>query len=184
MNRRKLVIILTAVAIVLCLLVLAIPGSSPADPVSVAAPTPTQQPTAAPASVAAPTSTQQPTLPPDPTATPTPDLCQSVQPELLAAIAQGLTVSGGGSLPQGAAYRSPDHEQVWYIAARIAGEGIDNVIGVWATNRLDASGMILSVDAIANEFSDWADGRTTDAQLNTTDPGAVRARQCLEKSTR
>lgn len=80
MSRRRIVIILAAVAIILCLLVLAIPGSDPADPVAVVAPTP--QPTTARAGLseatepapAEPTATLEPTATPaPPTATPTLD---------------------------------------------------------------------------------------------------------------
>jgi hypothetical protein len=53
-------------------------------------------------------------------------------------------------------------------------------IGTWATNSLEDEGLIFAVDGLANEFSDWGDGRETDAQLSLADDGAEESRECVE----
>ena len=37
----------------------------------------------------------------------------------------------------------------------------------------------MSVDEYAKEFSDWADGGRSDAQLSVSDDGADESRQCV-----
>jgi hypothetical protein len=106
--------------------------------------------------------------------------CEPVSDELVAAIAGGLTVQGGGSIVRAVAVRSGSHENAWYVAAQIEGPGLEGTIGVWATNRLDATGTLFSVDNIANEFSSWGDGRTTDAAFSSSDPSAAAARRCMQ----
>lgn len=108
-----------------------------------------------------------------------PIACLDVSPALVEAIESGLNVTGGGSIGRAAAVRSGAHQNAFYVAAEIRGAGIDGTIGVWATNNLDAQGMLYSVDGYANEFSDWGDGRTTDAAFSMSDPGAREARTCL-----
>lgn len=79
------------------------------------------------------------------------------------------------------AVKSTDFEKVYMVAGKLSGPGMgDDTIGVWATNRLEASpGMILAVDGIAQEFSDWPDGDTTDAETSSTDDGVSEARDCV-----
>lgn len=107
--------------------------------------------------------------------------CSNASSALLTAIEQGLTVTGGGSLSEGATVKSADFSEVWFVAAEIDGPGMEGggEVGVWATNSLSGSGSIFAVNAIANEFSDWADGRTTDAALSMSDDGAREAEDCL-----
>ena len=134
------------------------------------------QPVAIPA-----TATPQPvaTTPPQPTAT-LASRCQPADPALLATIAAGLTVDGGGDLPAGQIVRSADFENAYFIAARITGPGLDNTVGLWVSNRPDGAGSIYAVDAIASEFSDWADGRTTGAAFSQADDGAQEAINCAK----
>lgn len=79
------------------------------------------------------------------------------------------------------AVKSNDFKNVYMVAAKLAGPGMgDDTTGVWATNRLEAApGMILAVDGIAQEFSDWPDGDTTDARTSPADDGVSEARDCV-----
>lgn len=98
------------------------------------------------------------------------------------AIAEGLTVTGGGMLRDAQAVRSGDFSSVYFIAAEIDGPGIDGdgQIGVWASNSLTPGmGLIYSVNAVANEFSDWGDGGATDAEFSASDDGAEEAVVCV-----
>lgn len=142
-----------------------------------AAQTDTPTPPAA-TETAAPTDTQTevPTQPPETSR------CEIVPPELLAAIASGLSVAGGGTLREAQAVKSADYTKAWFVAAEIDGPGLegDGDIGLWVTNGLDSSyGLIYSVDGVANEFSDWGDGGATDAGFSQFDDGAQEAVDCL-----
>lgn len=106
--------------------------------------------------------------------------CIAVEQTTLSNIAEGLTVSGGGSLRDGWAVRSEDFEQVYFVAAEMDGSGMegDGEVGLWATNDL-AGGLIFAVNSMAEEFSDWGSGGGTDAELTTSDDGADEALDCV-----
>ena len=81
---------------------------------------------------------------------------------------------------RGAAYRSPDFEKVWFVAAEFTATGVEPQVGVWATNSLDPSaGILMSADNMAKQFTVWPDAATTDAQIATTDPAIGSALDCL-----
>lgn len=100
--------------------------------------------------------------------------CESASAALVTAIESGLTVTGGGSLSNAVIVRSADFENVYFVAARIEGEGMDSTVGVWATNGPDADGLIFSADALAREFSEWGDG----PGFSSSDDGFAEARDC------
>lgn len=153
-----------------------------AEPVEATLPAATDTPVAEPVEATLPAATDTPipaTATPEPVAT----RCQPADPALLAAIAAGLTVDGGGDLRNGWTVRSSDFEKVYFVAAEITGAGMNGTVGLWATNDPAGAGMIFAVDGLANEFSDWADGRKTDAAFSTFNDGAREAIDCA-KSTR
>ena len=94
------------------------------------------------------------------TAAPNRSHCIVVPTSVVSAIQSGLTVHGGGKLVGARAVRSRDYSSVYFVWAKIRGPGMGTrTIGTWATNRLRIGGLIYAVDALANEFSDWGDGR-------------------------
>jgi hypothetical protein len=107
--------------------------------------------------------------------------CEMVTSALLNAIAEGLTVTGSGTLRN--AVKSDDFSKVYMVAADIQGTGMegDNEIGVWGTNSLDGTGSIFAVDGFAKEFSDWGHGDTTDAHITQSSDGVAEAKQCASK---
>ena len=109
--------------------------------------------------------------------------CEKVSNALLNAIAEGLTVSGGGTLREGYAVKSNDFAKVYMVAADIQGTGMegDTEIGVWATNSLDGGGPIFAVDGLAKEFSEWGDGDTTDANITQSSDGVAEAKKCATR---
>ena len=109
--------------------------------------------------------------------------CEKVSNAVLNAIAEGLTVTGGGTLREGYAVKSKDFSKVYMVAADIQGTGMegDNEIGVWATNSLDGAGLILAVDEVAKEFSDWGHGDTTDAHITQSTDGVSEAKECASR---
>ena len=132
-----------------------------------------------PEPITTPVVTPQPITTPSASA-PSADRCVAVSAKKLKNIATGLTVDGGGTLSNGFAVKSNDYAEVWFIAAVIDGPGMGKgVVGIWASNRLEANdGLIFAIDAFAEEFSDWAVGSTTDANINPNDDGAQEAAQC------
>ena len=93
-----------------------------------------------------------------------------------------LTAFGGGTLRDAYAVKSLDYSKVWFIAAEMdfaGGEG-DGEIGVWATNDLEPVVGFYSVNFVALEFTDWADGPKSDAQLSMSDDGASEAEECVK----
>lgn len=119
------------------------------------------------------------------TATPTPGAdesrCLAVSAQKLESILP-LTASGGGTLRDAYAVKSLDFSKVWFIAAEMdfaGGEG-DGEIGVWATNDLEPVVGFFSVNGLALEFTDWADGPSSDAQLSMSDDGASEAEECVK----
>jgi hypothetical protein len=109
--------------------------------------------------------------------------CKLVPPALTKAIESGLTVTGGGTLVHARAVKSGDFKRVHFISAEINGPGMTGPgeIGTWAKSgplRV-GGGLILSVDSLANEFSDWGDGRKTDAHLSMDDDGAQESHDCV-----
>jgi hypothetical protein len=109
--------------------------------------------------------------------------CEKVSSAVLNAIAEGLTVTGGGTLRNGYAVKSDDFSKVYMVAADIQGTGMegDNEIGVWATNSLDGTGLIFAVDGHAKEFSDWGHGDTTDANITQSSDGVSEAKECASR---
>ena len=100
-------------------------------------------------------------------------------------ISFGLTVSGGGSLRDAMAVKSNDYVNAFFIAAEIDGPGLEGEgdIGVWVSNSLEpGGGVIYAVDGMANEFTDWGDGRRIDAAFSASDDGAQEAKKCVEDS--
>jgi len=109
--------------------------------------------------------------------------CELVSSAVLNAIAEGLTVNGGGTLRNGYAVKSDDFSKVYMVAADIQGTGMegDGEVGVWATNSLDGGGLIFAVDGLAKKFSDWGHGDTTDAHITQSSDGVAEAKECASK---
>jgi len=113
-----------------------------------------------------------------------PARCESVSEEVVAALASGLTVQGGGTLRDAWAVRSNDFENVYFVAAEIDGPGIegDGDIGVWTASDPSSPGGHYSVNAVAKEFSDWGDGGATTAGFSLADDGVSESRDCVRDS--
>lgn len=109
------------------------------------------------------------------------DRCSTATSTLLSAIENGLTINGGGSLRNAQVVRSNDFENVYFVSADLEGPGLDadDDVATWATNSLDGSGPIFSVDAVASEMSDWGNSGATQAGLNMADDGARESARCV-----
>jgi hypothetical protein len=91
----------------------------------------------------------------------------------------------GGTLRNGWAVRSADYNEIWFLAAEMdfpgGGEG-NGQIGMWATGDLEPVVGFYSVNGFALEFSSWADGPASDAQLSMSDDGASEAEACVKSN--
>lgn len=106
--------------------------------------------------------------------------CQAASAGLVASIEEGLNVAGGGSLRNAQIVKSNDFENAYFVSADIEGEGMDgDNIGTWVTNAPQGgSGLLYSVNALAEGFSDWGPGGQTDAQFSMSDDGAEESARC------
>lgn len=131
----------------------------------------------APPAAESPAST--PAAEPAPEAAPALD-CLDVDPAYPVQVLAGAQDDTGALTPVGAAaFRSPDHAEAYLVAIRFEAAGVDPQVGVWATNRLDGSGVTMSVDGIAQAFTVWPDASSTDADIDAASPGVDEALECL-----
>ena len=106
--------------------------------------------------------------------------CEDVPHGLVEGIEKGLTVQGT-TLTNAWAVKSEVFKRLYFVSAEIDGPGIDGSgqIGTWAKRgSLGDGGGVMSVDGYALEYSDWADGTRSDAELSITDDGAQESRDC------
>ena len=104
--------------------------------------------------------------------------CISIPSNVLSDIASGEE-AGVGMIPVvGYAVKSPDFSNVYFLAVKFSATGIDDQIGVWARNGIN-SGVIMSVDPIAQNFTVWPDADSADAAIASNDPNVKSAKSCL-----
>lgn len=109
--------------------------------------------------------------------------CLDVEQAYLDQLLVGLDNASGLLLNAGQAVKSEDYENVYFVAANLEGAGMDNgEIVVFATNALDASGLIMSINSTAQEFFVWPDGDSTDANITMDDDGADKAVECVKQA--
>jgi hypothetical protein len=107
--------------------------------------------------------------------------CLPVPEELFTTIIVDGQEEGTGLAPvAGAAIRVPDYSEVYFIAVEFSATGVDNSIGVWASNSLEpGGGIIMAVDPFAQEFTVWPDADTTAAEIDPAHPYIAEAKSCL-----
>lgn len=88
-----------------------------------------------------------------------------------------LGESSGVRAVKAAAVKSTEHGSAYYIAIRFAGPGIGDAgeVGVWASSGAIETGLVVSVDAMAEQFS----ALPKHDAFSTTDKGAAEARTCV-----
>ncbi len=109
--------------------------------------------------------------------------CDDVPSEVVDIPSTGLAVTGGGSVRSVKAVSSTDYQKVWFVSAELEGPGLEGNgdIGTWTTNSLDPAkpAGFLAVDSIANQFSNWTDGRKANPRFGMGDDGAEESRGCI-----
>lgn len=108
--------------------------------------------------------------------------CEVVPADVATSIGEGAQDGTGMVVTDTAAYRSPNHENVWFVAARFTATGVEDQTGVWATNSLDLAEpgrRTYSVDGEAQAFTTW--GHADDlVGISAADPGVDAAQECLD----
>lgn len=114
----------------------------------------------------------------------TPLTCETPSQELLDFIADGAEASTGGiTITRGSAYKSPNYEKVWFVAAEFNAPGVDNEVAVWATNSLAGEGLTLAVDNMAQEFTVYPNANETSFEIPTTGDDVTNAKGCLDQTS-
>jgi len=91
------------------------------------------------------------------------------------------------SFVSAAAVKSPDFKNVYFVAVKFKAIGVGSQVGVWAiSGKLpqkpgDVSGLTLSANSIAQQFTVWPDGNKTQAQIAINDRSIGAATKCLKK---
>jgi hypothetical protein len=96
--------------------------------------------------------------------------------------------SGTGKLSfvSASAVKSPDFKSVYFVAVKFKAKGVRNQVGVWAISgklpqkAADLSGLTLSANSIAQQFTVWPDGNRSQAQIATNDRSISAAIKCLK----
>jgi hypothetical protein len=84
------------------------------------------------------------------------------------------------------AVKSPDFNNVYFVAVKFKASGVGNQVGVWAINGklpqkpADLAGLSLSVNSIAQQFTVWPDADRTQAQIAKNDRSIATAIKCLK----
>jgi hypothetical protein len=112
------------------------------------------------------------------------DRCLSVPEVVVERLNSGLNINGGGEIRNLKAVKSNSFESVYFISGDLQGAGLEGNtdIATYATNKLDYTGLTLSVDAVAVEFSDWPDVKTTNLGVSIGDEGYFESRECVTDS--
>jgi len=112
--------------------------------------------------------------------------CLDVSPAVTELIASNLTIDGVGTIRNLKAVQSNDFEKVYFVSGDLQGPGLEGErdIATFATNNIEnATGgvLVLSVNNVADEFSDWFHGPDTDHNTTMRNHGARESQECVEK---
>lgn len=127
-----------------------------------------------------------------PSASPTPEpvheRCIVAPAATVAWIGEGLYEDDGTSLRNAWAVKSDDFKNVWFVAADLEGPGLedDDEIALWATDAIEedgtadpiGGGLVVSVNNVAEAFSDWFPA--SDYDVSGGDDGAEEAIECAD----
>jgi hypothetical protein len=90
------------------------------------------------------------------------------------AIIKGEFDAGSMTLVKAAAMQSKESPDYYFVAMKFTGPEGEQV-GVWATQYLDAGGMVWAVNDVAQNYTEWPPSDTSDAKLTMETQGAQEA---------
>ena len=67
--------------------------------------------------------------------------------------------------------KSQDFANVYFAGGLLNGAGVNNEIGIWVAGY-EKQSLTMSINGIAQQFSDYPAGKNTDAQVTMNDEGA------------
>ena len=110
--------------------------------------------------------------------------CLEVPAAMVQALQDGFVSAHRGKwhLEDAAAVRSNSFKRMYFISARIVGEGLSDPppVGTWATNRLVVGkGMVFSVGPWSTKYSVYPDGSKTKADIQSIDHGYAESQRCV-----
>lgn len=108
--------------------------------------------------------------------------CQPATAEQIASINRGIkAVDHQNEIRTGYAVKSKQFQNVYIVAAKIYGPGMENGTGpaVWAVGGGNPNA-VTSVDGYAKQFSDWPDASDTQAGITMGSDGTQEAKSCAE----
>jgi hypothetical protein len=148
---------------------MALAGCSSSAPTDTATPAPAATTKAPVAPKAAPAAPSKPA-----------SKCVAVGTGLGKSIISGAESGTGAKFVQASAVKSPDFDKVYFIAVEFSATGVDNQVGVFASNSLkDGGGVVMAVDGLAQQFTVWPDADKTKAAISAADPSVDTAKACL-----
>lgn len=107
--------------------------------------------------------------------------CLLVDSAMGQGIMSGAEAGTGAKFVRAAAVKSPDFAKVYFIAVEFSAPGISNQVGVFTSNSLTTGGgIVMAVDAFAQEFTVWPDADTSKAAISKADPSVADAKACLK----
>ncbi len=106
--------------------------------------------------------------------------CLDVTSEKVSEIVSGQQEAVGMIPLMASAIKSLDFNNVYFIAIKFSATGIDDSVGVWATNNLETGGTNLAIDYVAQEFSIWPWGSASEAKISANDPAVQVVTNCLK----
>ena len=96
-------------------------------------------------------------------------------------IISAARAGSGAKFVRASAVKSPAFAKVYFIAVEFSATGVDNQVGVFASNGLmDGAGLVMAVDGVAKQFTVWPDAGKTTAAISGSDPSVVAAKACLK----
>jgi hypothetical protein len=106
--------------------------------------------------------------------------CLTVDSALGNSIVGGAESGTGAQFVRASAVKSPDFENVFFIAVEFSAMGVSNQVGVFASNSLaDGGGIIMAANRAAKQFTIWPDADRTQASISGVDPSIATAKACL-----
>ncbi len=108
--------------------------------------------------------------------------CLSVPENLTMRLDEGLNTEGT-YFRSAKAFKAPERENAYFVSADLEGPGLEGVseIATFATNDLELGGFV-SVDGIALEFTNWANGQESDFGFRVTEKGVKESKDCVISS--
>ncbi|MFA7193793.1 MAG: hypothetical protein WC087_02665 [Candidatus Paceibacterota bacterium] len=109
------------------------------------------------------------------------DSCINIPDQSITRLESGLNTAGV-TIRGVQAVKSEERPEFYFIAGDLEGPGLGSKseIVIFATSDIEIGGFI-SVNAIALEFTEWADGPKSAFKFSSSEKEAIKVRECTEE---